>query len=219
MSASRARVVGTVATGALIAVLGGSAAYAGSWTGTDPAGDVVGATWTDPVIGCDIKTDVPKPDDTAHDITRLKVKHADRRVNLTAVFRDLTGGGQHMTDFELRTNEKRYSVDVFRDADGQLVATLFRQPNQAPEPNACGEVILIETGVACGGMSEKFAPAEDFVSVSIRRKCLKAPRWVKAGVSSIDYSDHTLPTDFWQPAGSDAEPGVFGPYGPKVRRG
>lgn len=169
---------------ALLTILGlvaglSSPAYAETHRATDSQGDVVAVNELDYTpIG-------PAPENADADITKSVVKHGRLRILVKVKLRDLTavgGDGERQISVQLRAGWRQFSVVATKLPHGQT---------------------LLGTGgngafADCRGVRQKFSAAEDRITVSVPRICLKNPRWIKAQVEvsstngSIIYRDEAL---------------------------
>ena len=148
------------------------------------------------------------------------VNHTLDRVVLTLRFRNLRWAGAHMTEFDIRTNERGYLLSVDRFRTGARTETFLAREPSIPEPDPdaeCPEVGYITSEIPCARLVARIKPDLDVVTVSIPRRCLSTPRWVQVGASNLRFvDDGPIYSDQWAPPGSDTT-GFFGPYGPRVR--
>lgn len=182
-----------------------TAAHAERVVTTDPAGDVVRASYTH--IEGEEPVRAPAPDVTTVDVTRTVVNHGEHRLRVTLRYRDLRRTQHDQVVVRVRTPDRRFFVLVVRH-------------RRAPQ----GEAHLLGRGeVECSGLRSSFDDAADRASVSVPTSCLGSPRWVQVGVAA-----QTLVTDGDDPEQvnvflDDAHRDGFGSaglrQGPRVRRG
>ena len=189
--------VATVAAAACTTLLA-TPALAQTRTTQDAAGDVVSGPEE-----VDIPT-TPEPDRTAADVTSLRVEHRRHVVRLVlreAEVPEMTGDDLAVHILSLRTSEgKRAELDLVTSADrpqGQRVWSFGER-------------------TSCRGLRTTVSYADDEVRVTIPRRCLSAPRWVKVGGGAgVLEGDRVFADD----ASLDGEVRQDVVLGPKVFRG
>ena len=164
----------------------------------DATGDVVSGPEE-----ADIPT-TPEPDRTAGDVTSIRVEHRRHVVRLVmreAEVPEVTGDAMAVHVLSLRTDEgKRAELDLVTSADrpqGQRVWSFGER-------------------TSCRGLRTTVSYADDEVRVTIPRRCLSAPRWVKVGGGAgVLEGDRVFADD----ASLDGEVRQDVVLGPKVFRG
>jgi hypothetical protein len=118
-------------------------------------------------------TDAREPSFKEGDITRVAIRHTNRRVIIRTNYRELTRGeGFRVLVGQIRTNEH-----VARDV------TLFYDRDFAPK----GEVVLSRHNgdeVHCS-LGKTLDFTANVIEVRIPRGCLSRPRWVRVGVGHV----------------------------------
>lgn len=216
------------ATALSLALLVPAASYADHWGGSDPAGDVEGSAWTPEPEPCGTDTQVDGSDVTSNDITRLDVRHSRRAVMITTRLRDIEPDDELFTMMYVRTNRGGWWMDVLRFESRpdrwRVFAFLAKEP-VLPDPedlpdDSCGIGILLP-GESCR-MGREVDVDRDRVRLSVPRRCLGNPRWVRVGVGA---SHWTVPEDpaepevsYWDAWEGGVELSPWAPdYGPRVR--
>lgn len=196
-------------------------AHADSWRAPDAAGDVIGYSFTPEPPPCGTLTQTHVPADTTTDIVGLAVRHRHDTVALAARFRDL-GMRPQVVSFAVETDGRSFEVRVERRrTGGPARASVFvTSPPEAPTPDDefCSYTTAMIGGPCRGQVADMSAEA-DRVAVTLPRRCLRDPRWIRAGVEAYRFLDRGgVRRDRWAPAGAD-ETAFVGPLGPRVRRG
>lgn len=198
-------------------------ARAGTWHGSDPAGDVDHYTFNPDPEPCGTSTDETVPADTRHDLTRLGVDHRADTIELRL---DLRKVSAHDADtfyvVTLRTPKHDYELDLSRRRAGApLDGMLSKAPHVPESTGECGAFATLSRGLPCDELVVHGDVRRDRVEVSLPRSCVKGPRWVQVGaqVYGFDaYDGHTVSgyQDTWS-EGASAD--LLVPLGPRVRRG
>lgn len=155
----RTRIVGTVATAAVLTAVG-APAHADTWFARDTARDVVKLDAGDD----DVSKATPAPRRREGDVLALRVSHDERRVRAALVYDRLTrptGGKQVVHVLSLRTSK---GVDV------DTILLTDRSDRQ-------GELV----DRPCRGVATRVDYAADRVVFNIPSRCLGSPRWVRVG--------------------------------------
>ena len=145
-----------VTTSVLVA---GSPAYAASRTFADPAGDVVSLGPAD-----DETLAEPAPDRREGDVLSLRVVHAPKQVRAVMRFDELTrptGRQQTVHVFSIRTSKGA------REDVSLLVDRRHRQGVVVERP--------------CRATTTRIDYAADTVRITVPRRCLGKPAWVRMG--------------------------------------
>ena len=132
------------------------------------------------VVSIDVDdTMTPAPDETDGDIRRTVVRHTARTVQVTVSFVELR-----------RTDETVGHFFSFVTDDGvrrDVTLVAYRGKRQ-------GELeMMTRTGrtVECDGMQRAIDYAAGTVRLVVPRSCLKAPRWVRAGMGTYRFDSAT----------------------------
>ncbi len=116
---------------------------------------------------------VAEPDRSDGDVLSLRVSHRRHTVRLVMRAAGLTPvGGDDLTmhSFAFRTDEGRR-------ANLDLVVTAGR-------PQGDRELRLGGRSRPCRGLDTRVSYAEDLVEVTVPRRCLSSPRWVRVGAGT-----------------------------------
>jgi hypothetical protein len=136
----------------------------------DARGDVVKATYDE---NTQAETIEPAPRQTAGDITGIVVRHAPRRVFVTVRFRELRAmHPMQIHVIQLKTNES-----LRRELS--IIATPQRPQGHADFTRPNGDT------VRCRYLRRQVDYAENVLRVSIPRRCLSHPRWVRVGMGHL----------------------------------
>jgi hypothetical protein len=178
-----------------LAVLVPTPAHAGSYVLPDATGDV-GSSKDD---GPYVRT----PSRAEGDVRSSAVSHARRRVVVTVAYRQLSQTTQITGQIaRLRTNRGRVrDVVVYAQPGNWGGRTSMEKPS--------GRRVKCRVG-----MSIDYAA--DRITVSVPRKCLGRPRWVRVGIGAVTFEDDVV---FADDAMTNATPGNTPVLGPVVRRG
>ncbi|MEZ0578944.1 hypothetical protein [Nocardioides sp. MH1] len=225
MSAS-GRITCVLGTAAAALLLMAPAAHADHWGSADPTGDVVGSTWSPEPEPCGTETPVDATTEAHTDITRLTVRHSRRAVEITTHYRDLDPSLEKYLALYVRSADRGWWVDLdrYRSRNGRWHTMTFmaREP-RLPDPDdveGCGiGIVLFDVG--CRIVSSVDFDA-DVVSLTIPRRCLRDPRWVRVAAASYRWVDSDDPdnpsstsfSDLWD-GGTELTPWAP-PYGPRV---
>ena len=186
-------VVIAAATG--LALLVPTEAHAGSYVRPDPASDVSSSTGDGPFVRT--------PSRIEGDIRSSGASHMPRRVQVAIGFAQLTQSTEltgHL--FQLRTNKGRVRVVTVLAGPGHWAGrTVMQKPN--------GRRVRCRFGTRIDYVTDR-------VTVSIPRRCLGRPRWVKVGIIAVTIEDDVF---FADDALTDGILRANPVYGPIVRRG
>lgn len=195
----RSLLAAAATSGLLVAGTAGGAT-AGTWSHTDPAGDVLALDFPDPHSA---PVETPQPDRTTGDITRVRVQHSARKVVLVLAMRQALAPDGWGIVGTVKTERRTYAVRWIRDSRTRKL-WLVKNPD--------GNDVV----VACRGLAKKVDNRAGTVRFSVPRSCLGNPRWVRANLSVYDYDG---PTRTYADDGLDAGGWERVPLSPKVRRG
>jgi hypothetical protein len=171
------RTLAALTGAAALTVAGMSPASAGLWAGEDAVGDVVSYSYTWDNKGNETESGPdPRPANTDTDIARFSARHTPRRVVLRATLRDITAdsGGLY---YKIRTPGTRrpyYAVQrlgTSRASRDEWPAFALRRGN--------GD------RVRCSGVGRSVDRTTEQAVVSIPRRCLGRPGWVRIGVAAV----------------------------------
>jgi hypothetical protein len=178
-----------------LAVLVPTQAHAGSYVRPDATGDVSSSKDDGPFV----KT----PSRAEGDVRSSAVSHAGRRVVIAVAYRQLSQTTQITGQIaRLRTNK-----GLVRDV------VIYAQPGAWG-----GRTSMEKPGgrrVKCR-MGTRIDYVGDRVTVSIPRKCLGRPRWVRVGIGAVTFQDEVV---FADDAMTNGALGNYPVLGPVVRRG
>jgi hypothetical protein len=158
---------------AALTVAGMSPASAASWAHEDAVGDVRSYTW-DERKGTESGPD-PRPANTDTDIARFSARHTPRRVVLTTTLRDITPASG-VTVYQIRTGNRAYEA-VQRLGTKREMGPAFRLYRLNGDP------------VRCKGVRRSVDRTTEQAVVSIPRRCLGRPRWVRVGAGAVNVSE------------------------------
>ncbi|MEI5675252.1 MULTISPECIES: hypothetical protein [unclassified Nocardioides] len=204
-------------------------ALGATWSDRDASRDVVVTTYASEPEPCGTWTDRVDPADRTQDITRVSVRHSRSRVRVTVRFRDVAPRDARSTTVYLRTQRRDVEIEVSRFAGSSATrVALMTLPDydaidvEPTEDNPCGTFVIAGPDASCRGLRGRIDHARDRVVVVLSRRCLRDPRWVRAGVSSYAFGgdeNEVLRSDRWEPRGATPSTRIDGPYGPRVRVG
>ena len=140
-----------------------TAAHAEKLKTTDASGDVV-------QFSEDFASTSPAPDDQSTDILKSTTNYSKHRVTVKLKLRDLTSAGFHGAFADIKTNQKRYSLSLFKD------------------PEAGSDLALDSNGagIKCQGkMKKKISASRDLIKMSVPSSCLGNPRWIRISVATL----------------------------------
>jgi hypothetical protein len=202
-------------------------ARADSWQARDAAGDVHGFAYSPEPPPCGSTTDTTDPTDELRDITRLAVDHQASTVEISLSLREVRRRGRGTSyTLHVRTPTKAFEVWLLRDSKGRMDPLLV-PAIQPPDTGAddCGrQGVLGPAGPPCVDLASAIDPRRDVIVVSIPRRCLKDPAWVKVGARAFGGFSGSLADGFvlhddsWAPPGVEPA-GLVPPLGPRVRAG
>lgn len=206
MADPRARLAGALGVLALLAptavLATPTSAAAERGVLTDPAGDVVR---TDMGLGEGEEDDGDRsfaPDEKGADVRRLVARHGRTSLTITMRYRDLTRGSKRLsTSFMIQAPREQFlfaEVTMGRERSGDR-ATFSSFSDEEP--------------ARCRGLRHEVSIASDTVRVTIPRRCLGRPAWVRVSGNAIatpfgqfgPSGPSEAPAHFWQDtAGADA---------------
>jgi hypothetical protein len=105
----------------------------------------------------------------------------------------------------LRTNRGARLIEVTKLGDGRSFLDIFVETRRAERP------------VRCQAATKRVSGKDDLIEVSIPRKCLGNPRWIKASLTTIRGSEETAFFDDALRSGSSLTAGPR--FTPKLKRG
>src|SRR4051794_12600750 len=186
--------VGTALLVSIATVIVPTTASADSYVRSDPSGDVVKAVF-------DPDGTVRQPGRKDGDIVASGVSHGPRRVHVALRMRDIGRSGGRETISASRFRRKKRVREVTLTADprsGQGHVNVYnRRGNNAP----------------CRGVRWSISYPDDLVTLSIPRRCLGRPGWVRVGMGVANLVGHEpdLYSDDAMTNGVDHDPVVYGP--------
>jgi hypothetical protein len=167
------RAIALLAAACALSLTGTATAHAQTWTHTDPAGDVV-------AFDGETESQAPAPTQERGDVRRVRVAHNNRRVVVRYSMRKALAGN-HMMFYSIRTPKARFDLDRVRF------------------PGMGGGVTLHKSGsehtIRCSGMRWDIDRERATVAVSIPRRCIGRPRWVRVGVIVMSLTDELVYID------------------------
>lgn len=166
------RTLAALTGAAALTVAGMSPASAARWSHEDAVGDVVSYSFSEHG-GTESGPD-PAPANTNTDISRFSASHSPRVVVLRANLRDITAASGLMI-YEVRTGTRGYQV-------AQRLGTNKDMP-------AFGLYRLNGQRVRCSGARRSVDRTTEEALVSIPRRCLGRPRWVRAGAGAFNFTE------------------------------
>ena len=212
-------------------------ATAATWSAKDPRADVRGIRIQVDVAArrkaCDGPHGYRVPDDRRRDITSLTVDHGSDLVVLTLGMRDVTRPDANTSYYlHVRTPTAAYQLYVMRGVDplpggdDPGVYVFFSEEPDFPAPGEIKDCQFATTslGLPCDGLVGDVDVRLDEVRVTIPRRCLRDPRWVRvaaesSGSTRLTRAGHlTIFSDFWAPRGVQRH-GFLPPFGPRVHSG
>lgn len=152
---TRALVAATTVAATLLAPV---AAQAASLT----IGDGTGDSWREEITDGKVTGFSPAGSAVNADVVAVKVKHGGRRVVVKTTFLDLSSKAEGVvTQTKVKTNEgKHFRLVLAKDGDRR---------------GTKGYV----SGRRCGGVHEKVSFTKNIAKISVPRRCLSNPRWIK----------------------------------------
>ncbi len=207
-----------------LALLAPTAAHADHWGSSDARRDVEGINYDPEPTPCGTITDLDGSADTNSDITRLGVRHTRRTLTVTTHFRDLKSAREQNMTINVRSSTGGYELELYREAPSSgpwhVYSDLWTEPNY-PDPDDLGECEgfwVVSQGIPCR-VEHEIDFAGDLIRLSLPRRCLKNPRWVRVAAETIRFVDQGSTFDYY----SDEWDGGaklnywLPPFGPRVR--
>ncbi len=179
-------------------VLAPTAASAERWTHHDAAGDVIELSEKD-----GRETETALPDDATTDVRRITVAHAARQVRISVRVEDVVRGPRAAFAQVATSEGRKFELMRMQSPD----FTFF-------------ELSRVRDGgsVACAGKSASIDVVTDMVVLTVPRRCLGAPDWVRVGAGYVTFSEH----DDWGRVDDALRSGLGDEtlrMSPRVRRG
>ena len=212
-------------------------ASAATWSAKDPRADVRGVRLQIDVAArgkaCDGPHGYRVSSDRRRDITSLTVDHGADVVVITVGLRDVARPDANTSyDLHVRTPTAAYQLDVLRGVDplpggdDPGVYVFFSKEPDFPSPGQIKdcEFATSSVGLPCDGLVGDVDVRLDEVLVTIPRRCLREPGWVRVAAESfgstrLTKDGHiTIFGDFWAPRGVQRH-GFLPPFGPRVHSG
>ncbi len=175
------RALGVLAGAAALIITGMSPASASIWRHDDAVGDVHSQTdIIDEETGEFIEGEFTiAPENTDTDVSRIRVSHRTHRISLRTTLRDITRRSGFLV-YDVRTDGRRYSVMQRLGKDRLFPAFDLSRANGRR--------------VKCAGLTRTVDRTTNRATVSIPRRCLGRPDWVRigAGAAKIDITDTSV---------------------------
>ncbi len=144
-----------------------SPAYAEREVIRDASGDVLKTTFAGPGE----TTQVLDPTITAGDVRRTVVRHGAHRLNYRFKVRDLRRPDYVQILSQIKTSAAdEFLLDVFRSPEGAWADLII-----ISDPN--------REDLRCRGIRTRQSVRRDLIRVSIPRRCLQRPRWVRVSAT------------------------------------
>ncbi|WP_148613171.1 hypothetical protein [Nocardioides rubriscoriae] len=176
-----------------------ASAWADSWTGPDPAGDATVYSFDPQPEPCGTVTRTPS---TEGDVRRLRVRHTPDLVVVSVDVTGLVNRYRTSTMFDVVTPDREWTVDVSH-YQGRTEVDYFRTPRiRQDQVGECGSYAYAVRPRTCRGAVGTIDVRGGRITVSVPRRCLGTPRWVRAGASVYCGRGHGS-SDGWRPAGAD----------------
>lgn len=187
-----------VLTAVLVSTLTLAPAFAAKQVTRDTRGDVASLFFDPEAVGLPVPT--PVPDETSADITRTVVRHTARRVIVKVHFRDALARRAPAMYLNLTTPDTQFEVNYDKTSIEPLM------------------ILKRGRNVACKGAKSAFPLDADIATISLPRRCLGAPRWVRLQVGALraDRAGNLL-IDDGQREGMRSDLDLV--TGPRVRKG
>ena len=184
-------------------------AHAETWSSPDPGGDATVVEFDPEPEPCGTITETPT---TEGDVRRLTVRHSRDDVVLTVAVTGLVRAGAASASFTVLTPGRDLFVDVYRYA-GRTRIDLAELPRiDEDDVDECGSFFFGAGVIPCPRARGEIAVKESRIRVTLPRRCLGTPRWVRVGVGVCSAG-----CDTWAPAGTTV--GFFRPVGRRVHAG
>ena len=189
--------------GIALTLSGAGPASAATWVNDDNTADVESFSWNDETeeeVG-----PTPAPESTDTDITRVSVKHQGRRVVLTTELVDITEQSGVM-QYEVRTGARNFYIMQRLGTDRSFPGFMMMRGNGNP--------------VRCSGLSRGVDRTLETSMVSIPRRCLDRPRWVRVGAGAVGFVEtETSGAQFFDDGLRDGPAQELLALSPRVYRG
>lgn len=140
-------------------------AHAEKWTHDDAAGDVVRVT-----MGSVEPEQVPAPERTNVDVTRVVARHEGRTLTIKVRTRGRMGG-MVATNSIIRTPHKRFWLSTMR-MPGFMNVVSLDDVNRRKTPK-------------CRGLERSFDASRTVMTLRVPRSCLGNPKWVRFSISLV----------------------------------
>lgn len=166
-----------------------SPSYADKHKVSDATGDVIAFSGEG--------DEVPAPENVNTDVITSVANYSNKRVSIRARFVDLKAGDAKAGLFaQIKTNKLSYELGLGSGFD-----------------------LITRRGktIKCAGKTKAVSVTEEFIEMSVPRKCLGSPRWIKVGIGAIGYVD---PEFYWDDAlrsGIRKDGNLT--FGPRLKRG
>jgi len=118
----------------------------------------------------------PAPRRREGDVTRAMIDHRFRRVVLKLRYAELTRSSTHIEIAQLRTSERRTFGLVLFGVEGEGDQVQLFGPD----------------GPGCKGLWSEVDYRENTIKLSVPRRCLDNPEWVRVGVGFITSTPKTV---------------------------
>ncbi|QIG43145.1 hypothetical protein G5V58_10575 [Nocardioides anomalus] len=201
------------------------AAQAETWSARDARGDAETLVYSPDPPPCGTSTLSPAPTARRQDLTALRVDHGSQAVVIRLRMADVARR-DHSTSWSvhLLTPDRGYLLVVFPRRPGEAVdAFLSEEPEVPanPDPADCTVGSLVIGRGGCDGLSVHLDAAADRLDLTVPRRCLGRPRWVRVGAdvsgafTGSAETGYSVTGDTWSPGAATAYP----IYGPRVHAG
>lgn len=168
------RALGVLAGAAALIITGMSPASAAIWRHDDAVGDVQSQidVFDEDTGGVTEGEFVVAPDNTDTDVSRVRVSHRTHRISLKTTLRDITASSGFVV-YDVRTDGRRYSVMQRLGRDRLFPAFDLSGANGGR--------------VKCAGVRRTVDRTANRATVSIPRRCLGRPAWVRVGAGAVKF--------------------------------
>lgn len=181
-------------------------------------GDVEGFRYDPEPPPCGTITDVRPARPRVGDIKKLTVRHTRTTIGLSVHLRAMPKLNRSSLSFQVRTPDRAFVVAVFRTGgDDQARVYGERPPPSPPLGQECYSWIDDVSVRACRGAVAEQDRATDIATVSLPRRCLGKPKWIRVSAEVGRSKGGAFYADAWAPRGSKPS-GPWGHvYSPRVR--